>query len=170
MNQVRLRPTTPHDLDYVLAAESHPANAPYVQQWNRETHHASLTDPDYIHMIVERCDQHNQRDQPGDTAPAGYVILSNVTSIHQCILLKRLVMTDKGRGYGRATLRLVKAMVFEELHAHRLTLDVMADNHTAQHLYKTEGFVAEGLLRECIRRDNRFESVMMMGLLRSEYV
>jgi RimJ/RimL family protein N-acetyltransferase len=82
---------------------------------------------------------------------------------------RRLVITNKGHGFGRAAVRFVKQLAFEQYHAHRLWLDVRAHNRRAQQLYQSEGFVLEGTLRECVKVDNHFESLVTMSLLCSEY-
>ena len=78
-------------------------------------------------------------------------------------------MTEKGKGYGKEALRLVKKMAFQELKAHRLWLDVKEHNVRARHVYESEGFVAEGVLRECIKAEVGFESLVVMSMLCGEY-
>ena len=53
-------------------------------------------------------------------------------------------MTEKGRGHGRAALRLAIELAFEEHGAHRLWLDVKPHNERARALYRSAGFVEEG--------------------------
>ena len=65
----------------------------------------------------------------------------------QSLEFRRIVITDKGKGYGRESLRLIKKMAFEELSAHRLWLDVKDHNLRARHVYEAEGFMVEGVLR-----------------------
>jgi diamine N-acetyltransferase len=132
---VRLRPTTPADLGWVLAAEHHPDNAPFVTQWTRDQHGAALDDPDTRHLVIERA---------ADGRAVGYVILAGLLGRGDGIELRRIVVTEKGRGHGRATLRLIKRMALVDLHAHRLWLDVRTNNPKAKHLYEEEGFVIEG--------------------------
>lgn len=83
---------------------------------------------------------------------------------------RRIVISDKGHGFGRETLKLVKKIAFEQLNAHRLWLDVRYKNQKAQRLYKSEGFVEEGILRECILYHGSYESLIVMSILKSEYV
>jgi RimJ/RimL family protein N-acetyltransferase len=66
-------------------------------------------------------------------------------------------------------LRLIKNLAFEQLHAHRLWLDVKDFNYIARRLYEKEGFIVEGILRECIKVGDRFESLVLMSTLQSEY-
>ena len=72
-------------------------------------------------------------------------------------------------GIGRAAVRLVKRFAFRKHGAHRLWLDVKEHNDRARRLYQAEGFIVEGVLRECLRGDSGFASLVVMSLLASEY-
>jgi diamine N-acetyltransferase len=157
---IQVRPTQVNDLAFVLRAEHDPANASFVEQWSYDQHLATLSDPNFAHLIVER---------HSDAQPIGYLILVGLNNVHQSLEFRRIVITDKGHGYGRATIRVVKQLAFEQYHAHRLWLDVRAHNRRAQQLYQSEGFVIEGTLRECIKVEEHFESLVIMSLLCSEY-
>ncbi|WP_146087144.1 GNAT family N-acetyltransferase [Chroococcidiopsis sp. TS-821] len=110
-------------------------------------------------MIIERISK----------LSVGYVILAGLENLHHSIELRRLVIQDKGEGYGTAALRLIKKLAFEELHAHRLWLDVKHFNYVARRLYENESFVVEGILRECLKIGDRFETLVLMSMLQSEY-
>jgi RimJ/RimL family protein N-acetyltransferase len=65
----------------------------------------------------------------------------------------------------------VKRLAFEEYAAHRLWLDVFERNLRAIHLYAAEGFIMEGRLRECYRRDDgSFASLLVLSILRQDYL
>ncbi|WP_315969956.1 GNAT family protein [Brevibacillus massiliensis] len=81
----------------------------------------------------------------------------------------RIVITDKGKGYGKEATGLIQDFVFTQLKAHRLWLDVKDHNLRAIHVYESAGFQVEGKLRECIRTDDRYESLIIMGILEREY-
>lgn len=147
---VRLRRTESADLDWVLAAEGDPENRPYVTQWSRREHESALDHPDTSHRIVETV---------ADVRSVGYVILAGLSSPGEAVELRRIVITDKGRGYGHETLRLIKTIALDELRTRRLWLDVRTNNPKAKRLYEVEGFVAEstsedGLIILSIRRED----------------
>ena len=159
MNSARLRPTTSADLDFVVAAETDPNNRPFIVPWPRERHAASLDDPDLAHqMLVD--------DSLG---PVGFIILGGLHDAHEVIEFRRIVITWKRRGFGRTAVRLVKRFAFAERRAHRLWLDVKEQNHRARALYESEGFIVEGMLRECFKSEQGFESLVIMSMLASEY-
>jgi len=132
---VRLRPTGPADLDWVLEVEAHPENAPFVTRWTRGEHAAALDHSDMRHFVIETVP---------DGRLVGYVILAGLGGARDGLELRRIVVTDKGCGYGREALRLIKTMAFRDLGAPRLWLDVRTNNPKAKRLYEEEGFVIEG--------------------------
>lgn len=158
--RVRLRPTTPADVDFVLGAEADPDNAGFILRWRREDHLGAIEDETRAHWMVE---------DAADGDAVGYVILSALGSPHQSIEFNRITIVRKGEGYGRETLRLVKRVMFEQHGAHRLWLDVMIHNRRAHQLYLSEGFVEEGRLRECLLIDGRRITLVVLSMLRGEY-
>ena len=119
-----------------------------------------MSDPDIFHGIIEAIAKGKS---------LGYFILEGLQSPHRCLLLRRLAIAEKGKGYGRETLRLIKELAFSEYKAHRLWLDVKDFNQRAKHLYETEGFVVEGKLRENFQGENGFESFYILSILDREY-
>ena len=157
--RVRLRPTMLSDLDFVQSVENDPANRPFITPWERVQHEGAIRIPDFRHFIAEA----------GEGWPsAGFVILQGCRNPHGSVELKRLVIQPKGRGFGRALLRLLAEMAFRDLGAHRFWLDVKENNTRALALYRDEGFVEEGRLREVFRRDGRWYDKYTMGLLEGE--
>jgi diamine N-acetyltransferase len=155
--ELRLRPTREDDLEYVVAAEAHPDNAPFLAPSPRDVHLGFLRDPRLRHLIAEAGGQR-----------VGFVLLQ-LHPESRAVELRRLAVTEKGHGYGRAALRLVMAQAFEEHDAHRLWLDVKPHNERALALYRSAGFVEEGLLRDALYYGERFESLIVMSILRPEW-
>jgi len=159
METVGLRVAEVRDLIFILAAENHPDNAPFVSTWTQQQHEQALIDRDLLTQVIEGPNHE----------PVGYVMVAGLESPHRSVELRRLVITEKGKGYGRQVLRLVKRFIFEEQRAHRLWLDVKDHNLRAKHLYESEGFVVEGTLRECLKNGEMFESMVILSMLSVEY-
>jgi RimJ/RimL family protein N-acetyltransferase len=157
---ISLRQTNEDDLDFVLGAEQSAENRAFVTVWTGERHQAAFKDEDLRHFIIESL---------VDGKRVGYVILAGLTNANQSIEFSRVVITEKNRGYGKQVLRQIKKLAFEELKAHRLWLDVKEHNERARHVYEAEGFTTEGVLRECLKTENGFESLVVMSMLRDEY-
>ena len=158
--RIAVRYSEEKDLDYVLKAEKEEENARFVGQWSKEEHRASLEEKDILHILFEEKDSGK---------PVGYAILAGLAKSGGVIEFRRIVITEKGKGYGREALRLIKKMAFKQLGAHRLWLDVREQNSRAQHLYGSEGFVKEGMLRECVLTEEGYESLLVMSILENEY-
>jgi diamine N-acetyltransferase len=157
---LRLRPTMLSDLDFVGTVENDPDNRPFITPWERVQHEGAVRFPDFRHFIIEA----------GAGYPsAGFVILQGCRNPHASIELKRIVLQPKGLGYGRACVRLLADMAFRDLGAHRFWLDVKSENRRALGLYRSEGFVEEGRLRESVRSGAGFDSLIVMSLLEPEH-
>jgi diamine N-acetyltransferase len=156
---VTLRATTEFDLEWVVRTEHDPGYEPFITRWSRQRHSAALRDPGTRHLII--ADSSSRR--------LGYIILRGVGEPDGGIELLRMVVAEPGQGIGRAALRLIKRIAFDELDAHRLWLDVVPSNTGALRLYESEGFVREGVMREAGRRAGGFVSLVLMSILEQEY-
>jgi diamine N-acetyltransferase len=158
--RVRLRPTMTSDLEFVLSLEQDPVNLAFITPWERTQHEAAIRFPDFRHFIIEG----------GEGLDAvGFLILIGCRSQHQSIELKRMVVQAKGSGFGRAALRVAKKVAFDDLGAHRFWLDVKSRNTRAKALYDSEGYVVEGTLRDSVKVQGGFDSLIVMSMLRPEF-
>jgi diamine N-acetyltransferase len=155
-----IRNTELRDLDFVCNLESDEENVKFIIPWTKEKHEKALGDADLLHLVV---------DDRKENYPVGYMIIAGLDNPHQSIELVRITIKEKGKGYGKETFRLLKDWAFKKYNANRLWLDVKVDNLRAFNLYKKQGFVVEGTLRECIKNDNGFESLHIMSILKSEF-
>lgn len=160
VTSVRLRPTMLSDLDFVISVEQDPANRPFITPWERTQHEGAVRFPDFRHFIVEA---------GSGTQAVGFVILQGCRNPHRSVEMKRIVMQAKGQGLGRACVRLLTQMAFRDLGAHRFWLDVKSLNTRALEFYRSEGFVEEGRLRDSVKTDDGYDSLIVMSMLESEY-
>ena len=158
--EIELRRTTTNDLPYVLSAEGDDDNSRFIAVWPEEKHRAALDDTNIAHLIIA--------SKP-DSQPVGFVILAGLQGEHRSIEFMRIVVTEKGKGYGRAAVRAIKRHAFDALSAHRLWLDVKEHNTRARAVYEKEGFRYEGTLRECRKGPEGFASLVVMSVLEHEY-
>jgi muramoyltetrapeptide carboxypeptidase LdcA involved in peptidoglycan recycling/RimJ/RimL family protein N-acetyltransferase len=132
---MKLRRTKIADLDFVHQAEHHEDNRRFITPWSRSQHEERLHDSNTFHAILTTDD---------GSRPVGFVFVNGLTSNDGVIELKRIVVTEKGRGFGREAVRAIKALAFDEWNATRLWLDVRDFNDVARGLYESEGFRLEG--------------------------
>lgn len=155
-----LRATRSVDLPFVTAAEQHPANRPWVTPYTVAEHEALIGDPRFRHFVCESA---------SGSQPVGFLLLAGIGSANRSIEFRRLIITEKGRGYGREAVRLVKDHAFTSLAAHRLWLDVVQENTGARALYASEGFSEEGVFREAHWTGSAFTSLVVMSILEHEF-
>lgn len=153
-----LRQATEEDLPFIAALERKFCDLGFVGADSLETHRARLADEDCSYSIVE-----------SGGGPAGFVILRGLSSRNRSIELKRIVIGEPGQGLGRRALEATIADVFGRLSAHRLWLDVFEHNTRARHVYRSLGFQEEGMLRESIFHNGRYDSLVLMSILEQEY-
>jgi len=156
---IRIWRTEMEDIPFVVQAEKEQENARYIGQWSFEQHVCALDDADMLHVLV--------RNIAGERV--GYAILKGLQNPDDSIEFMRVVITSKGFGYGKSVLSLIKKWCFEVRGAHRLWLDVRENNHRAQHVYGLQGFQREGILRECVKVGDTYESLIVMAVLSWEY-
>lgn len=154
-DSIQLRPTRPEDLDFVLGAENAPENACYISQWPRSRHLSAIASKDEAHLVVE-----TQQAQP-----IGYVLIQHLNSPKRNLRLRRLVITEKGKGYGKQTVQLILRRAFITYGAHRLWLDVKPENHRAKAVYAQAGFVYAGKLPANNPDSIDSESMEIMAIL-----
>jgi len=73
------------------------------------------------------------------------------------------------KGYGAETMRLLLKHCFETLNLNRVYLQVYAENLRGKRAYEKAGFVQEGCLREAVYKRGKYDDVIVMSVLRSEW-
>ncbi len=73
------------------------------------------------------------------------------------------------KGYGTDVVRTLLRHAFETLNLHRVYLRVYEENQRGIRAYEKAGFTVEGRMREAKFMDGRYQDVILMGILRSEW-
>ncbi|MCF2945260.1 GNAT family N-acetyltransferase [Paenibacillus tarimensis] len=139
--------------------ERDPDNVPFISQWTREQHGEAMADPDALHLVIE--------DAGGNLA--GYLIVNGLDDPNRSVCLTRIALQTQGKGYGKEAIRLIVEWLFAHTNVHRIWLDVKDFNLRALHVYRSSGFTIEGTLRDAVLRDGKYESLIVMSILRTEY-
>jgi len=155
-----MRPARPADLAYIHRLEHDARNAPFIHPWTRRQHREAMKDRDALQLIFESRESGRR---------VGFTLLRGLEDREGTVEFKRIVIEAKGAGFGRAAVRMIQEYAFTRLGARCLWLDVKEFNSRAMGLYASEGFVKEGTLRERVRRNGRYYSLIVMSKLLREY-
>ncbi len=156
--KIQLSRSIASDIDSIMKFEI--SNSPFVHQYSKEKHLKLLNDNDCLHLSIQKNE---------DLKLIGHMILFGLNSEYNTLQLKRFTIEEKGKGYGREALRLIKKACFENLKYHRFWLDVYDNNSRAINLYESEGFIMEGLLRDSIKTKTGYSSQRIYSILDKEY-
>lgn len=160
-----IRPMHASDLAMVLAWRNHPDIRRYMltqhlitldehQRWFER----ALNDPQHQIMLVENQDQ-----------PFGLVHFTGIrakASVDWGFYLSPNASKGSGRALGRSAL----TFAFEQLQAHKVCSQVLADNTASIRFHERLGFSCEGRLREQVCIESRHHDLLCFGLLHSEWL
>lgn len=158
--RLRLRQAEEQDIEYIMGLEYDPENLQFIVPFTREMHLAAIQSAEEsMDLIVET--------KKGK--PVGYLWVADLKNTSNEIEWTHVVIGEKGKGYGHEAMKLLKQWTFEHLKAHRAWMDCKDYNARALHLYDAEGMVREGLIRETLLTDGRYENLVILGILDREY-
>ena len=158
MNNIKIEKSTVEHIDFILNSESKEENMQFINPWTKQQHLSAMSSKDIYHAVVFF-----------ENRLVGFIILAGLESPNNSIEFMRVVITEKGKGLGRDTLRWAKSFSFEICNANRLWLDVKTNNIRALSLYQSEGFKLEGTLREALKGKTSYESLHILSILQSEW-
>lgn len=153
-----LRPAEARDIETIIGIESRGPVSKFVRPWRHERHATALENRNFAYLIAEAAGE-----------PVGFVIFQDVLSTDRAINLMRVAVGEPGQGIGKPLMRLAMRHAFIDLGAHRLWLDVFAENNRARHLYRGLGFIEEGIMRDAAQKPDGFHSLVIMSMLEDEY-
>lgn len=156
---ITLKATSPSHITYILKIEEEEENQDFIIPYTRKQHEQIIQDRDALHLSV--------MNKEGKLV--GFVILAGLQNSNNAIEFRRIVIAEKGKGYGSTVINYVKKYCFEKLKCHRLWLDVFDFNTKAQYIYLKAGFKKEGVLRDAFKREDIYQSLVIMSILKYEY-
>lgn len=150
---------TEKDIDIILELENHKDNRNYVWQGTFEEHMSEINDKNSMLVVFKRKDNNEI---------IGYS-LSHINFKSDVFELRRIVISDKGKGYGRETLLGIIKYCFEVVKCNRFWLDVYPDNEKGINLYKSVGMHHDGTLRQSYKSERGYLDQMIFSILKEEY-
>ena len=158
--RLQFRQAVPEDMDYIMEVDHRPGNAEFVIPYTRAVHQLTLDGESATHLIIE-CRTTGEK--------VGMLMIAGLDNPSREIEWTRIILDDKGKGYGHETLKMLKSWAFDDLHFHRAWLDCKDHNARALHVYESEGLQREALLRETILTDGVNENLIILAILDREY-
>ena len=164
---LRLRLLAPDDSARVLAWRNSPDVAAYMYSDHRigQAEHdrwleGALATADRRYWIIE-----------ADGAPVGLANLARIDpAARRCEWAYYLgEASTRGQGLGSRIEYIVLRHVFETLGLNKLWCEVLADNEAVWKLHESFGFTREALYRQHVFKDGRFQDVVGLGMLRSDW-
>ena len=150
---------TKDDITEIIELENDPENRNFVWQGTSEQHLFEIDDPN--HMLLMFVDKESGEHK-------GYT-LCHIDNKSHVFELRRIAISDKGRGYGREAINGIIKYAFEHLNMNKLWLDVYPDNIKGINLYESLGMHRDGVLRQNYLSERGYLDQIVYSLLRSEY-
>ncbi len=158
VNQIILAPLEESDLDWLLSVEADAREEGFIRGNDRAGHKHYMDEPQMRYLLILQ-----RREK------VGFVVLKNIDTKDRDVELARIIISQKGQGIGQAAVCEIVRYIFENLGAHRISLDTLSYNKRAQHVYRKLGFTQEGLIREALYLNGVFHDVVLFGLLAADW-
>ena len=147
------------EIDEIIEIESHKENRDYLWIGTVEEHKAEIADPNHMLLLF-----HDKKD--GDTKGYALIRLDFKSHIFE---IRRIAITDKGKGYGKESMIGLINYAFENTDTNRLWLDVYPDNEIDIKLYQSLGMHCDGILRQNYLSERGYLDQIIYSLLKNEY-
>jgi RimJ/RimL family protein N-acetyltransferase len=147
------------DIAFVLATERLPGFEQLVGRWSEGQHRSALSDGRHVYFIARF-----------KSEAIGFAIVRDWASAESVAHIKRVVVSQPGRGHGKALLTELVEIIFQNTDAHRIWLGVFPENTRARRAYEAVGFQAEGIARGSAFFGGRHRDELVMSLLRPDWV
>ncbi|MFA4941306.1 MAG: GNAT family protein [Patescibacteria group bacterium] len=101
----------------------------------------------------------------------GNISLQNINYIDKAAELAVIIGDKKfwGKGIGKEAGNLILKHGFNDLNLHRISCGTSKENKGMQGLAGSLGFKREGVLREALYKNGRYNDIINYGLLKKEY-
>lgn len=133
--KISIKKTDFKDLNKIIDFEKE--NSQFIQQYDISEHTEILKNECHLSIFKKE-----------NNKLIGHIILTGISDQKKSVEFKRIVISEKGFGYGKDSIQLIKKICFERYNANRIWLDVYSDNKRAIQLYESQGFLKEKIIQE----------------------
>lgn len=170
---IKLEPFTPADFAQLITWVD---NEQLLHEWSGSLFSFPLT-PGALDWYLEGANDFANpevfiykavENETGQTV--GHISMGGISEQNRLGRISRvLVGQGTGRGYCAAMVRALLRIGFEELHLHRIELGVYDFNRAAIRCYEKCGLRIDGVLRDVVRHDDAYWSLVEMSILEGEW-
>jgi RimJ/RimL family protein N-acetyltransferase len=126
---ISIEDTKAEELKAIQQMERNEDTSRYIISYSLERHRAEFQKPDVFYKSIY--------NKTGNLA--GFMILV-LDSDEISLEFRRIVISDKGKGYGKRAVSLVDRICTEEFGKSRIWLDVFDFNNRGRHIYESLGY------------------------------
>ena len=170
-NKIVLRPITVNDAAGMFAALSDEEGMRLTGTQNTFTFEQVEAFCEKVSKADDRADYAITLKDDPESKYIGEVVLNSIDDENRSADF-RIAMQGKayfGKGYGSEATRLIIDYGFQVLNLHRIELEVYDFNPRAQHVYEKAGFVKEGIKRDVLLWEGKYQSAIVMSILEDEW-
>ena len=147
------------DIGWIIAQENDEENRKFVWVGTYEEHLAEIADPGHRLLVIRRKD---------GVERVGYALV-HLDFKSERFELRRIVIAQKGRRYGRESMEALMKYAFETLKFNRFWLHVYPDNAVGIKLYESLGLHRDGVLRQNFKSERGYLDQIIYSMLKEEY-
>lgn len=155
---IGLRRAGADDIPFIMRTERLEGYSDMVGCWDEDRHRAAFADPHCAYFVAGTSER-----------LVGFALLTGWDAADRVTLIKRVAVTEPGKGYGKELVRAVADAAFSATGVWRLWIDCFTHNTRARRAYEAVGFLAEGIARggAFFRGENR--DVLILAQLRPDW-
>lgn len=100
----------------------------------------------------------------------GLICLTDIDFINRSISVGGHILEDfSSKGHGKKMYEIIFKICFNIWNMNRVWLKVLKKNQKAINLYQKMSFIVEGVMRQAIFKDGKYEDYFLMSILQEEY-
>jgi [ribosomal protein S5]-alanine N-acetyltransferase len=147
------------DIGTIIEMENHKENRDFVWSSTFDEHKAEIEDDSYLLFVFKKKE---------DDSIIGFALIK-LDFKSEIFELRRIVISEKGMGYGKEVMNALLKFAFEEKSINRFWLDVYPDNVIGINLYEKLGMHKDGVLRQNYKAKRGYLDQIIYSMLKSEY-
>lgn len=146
------------DIPLIMSIERSPGYPALVGSYDANEHHRRMEASTCDYLLCRSAGE-----------PVGFAVIRRDDDGMGTAQLHRIAVSPPGKGYGASFLQEICRWVFAKGDIQRLWLDLLPSNERADRLYRSTGFVTEGVMRSALRVAAGRQDLVLMSLLREDW-